>query len=284
MNKTITLFLLTICAFTACRHNSASYLDLIENDWKKDNLKGRVKKIENRYYGQNGLDRQLVLEYNEKGFKVREIDSFLVSGEKKLDFINYQYDTINNVTLITRFVNGAQEQQWQNKYDKTGNKIEAVNEATRTIYTYDKRNRMLEEMTYNLRDTSLKVKTVYEYLANGGKRSTYVDPSGLVRIETYEDDTMQMQKTCDQGGDLRKIRLHKKDTAGHIIYAEEKGPDNKLIAYSRNYYNQYNDHVMAISFMVKENWSDTLTMEYVYDNLGNFISVGSSWKREIIYW
>ncbi|THU39742.1 hypothetical protein FAM09_14710 [Niastella caeni] len=282
MQKVIIFSLLIILAFTACRHNNSNYLQLIENDWKKDNLKGRVKKIVNSYSDQNGLSTKLV-EYNEKGFKVREVDSFFVSGIKKVDVITYQYDTINDLTLIKRYVNGKQEQMWQKKYDQAGNLIETTVGVYRTIYTYDRKNRVLEELNYT--DTALMARTRYEYVSNGGKKSIYFDqPTGIKRIETYDDDTMRTEKIWDQGGDLRKIRLHKKDTAGHIIYAEEKDPDNKLLGYSRNYYNQYNDMVMMVNFDVKKNAFDTLVMKYTYDKTGNFIPADSTWKREITYW
>ena len=284
MHKAISFFLLVTCAFAACRQNNNNYLNLIENDWKKDKLKGRVKKIVKRdsVTGSSDLHSSIV-EYNEKGFLAQKVDSSIMPHKTMVVTYEYRYDTINNTTFVSILLNGVQQKQEQYEYDQAGNLVTVTRYFTKTKYTYDNKSRVLEELNYQGNELLTKVK--YEYLANGDQKETLIEATtGIIRTEKVKNDTMEISKTWDQGGELRKIWLRKKDTAGHIIYAEEKDPDNKLVGYSRNYYNEFNDMVMSVNFEVKKNAFDTLAMKYTYDKFGNYTSVDGTWKREITYW
>jgi YD repeat-containing protein len=281
MNKNLITFLLTVCVLSACQHKS-NYLTLIENDWKKNGLKGRVKKFI-MYYDQD-LNRKKVFEYNEIGFLVRVVDSYLVQGKTLVDTIVYRYDTINNITFKIPVLKGEEIIMGQEKYkyDAAGNLVEVIKTPGRTTYTYDNKNRVLEVVNY-LNDLQYS-NTRYEYLGSGDTRSTYFDqPSGLKKFEVIENDTMKTDKAWDQGH-LKEILLYKKDKAGNDIYWERRTGDSILEDYARTYYNEHNQMVMSIYSDVKRNVFDTTVNKHTYDKFGNHTSTIGSWKREIIYW
>lgn len=281
MNKILIAFLLTICALSACRHKS-NYLTLIENDWKKNGLKGRVKKII-MYYDQDP-NRKKVIEYNEMGFLVRAVDSYLVQDKTIVDTIVYRYDTINNITFKIPVLKGEEIIMGQDKYkyDDAGKLVEVTKSPARTTYTYDNKKRVLEEVYY-MNEVQYS-NTRYEYLANGSKRTTYFDqPSGFKTTEVFENDTININKTWDKER-LKEILLCKKDKAGNEFYWERRNGDSTLEDYARTYYNEHNHMVMSIHFEVKKNAFDTVVNKFKYDKFGNQTSTIGSWKREIIYW
>jgi hypothetical protein len=279
MNKIISLLLVT-CAFTACRHSNTSYLSLIENDWKKAELKGRVKVVNNL-----SDNRRVIYEYNTEGFLVRNIDSNFQT--EVVNSCSYKYDLSENTTYATRSEDGKPMWEDISKYDDKGNLIEVNSSGiSKWIYTYDDKNRKKEKQVFG--DGILSSKEIWEYKPDGSTASVELDEQKhYKKSETIDTDSSSVLSLYDTTGNKRAMWVFKKDKAGKTVYHEvwEQG---KLSNYSKHFYNQYGDEVMIIAFSTNKNQTDTLTWEYTYDKMGNWKSVKSSKygtnNREVTYW
>jgi hypothetical protein len=285
MQKILIFFLWIICAATACKHANPGYLDLIDNDWKNDRLKGRVKKIVETYYLSSGPYGQLATEYNERGFISRKVSKSLKPGENMVSEYVYSYDTINNVTTVSWLVNGEKTQWELYYYDQHGKLqkyvtgVKGRENAKEWFYSYDQKGRPLDERYYG--DGNLIGTTGYEYLSDGSKKTTVYDGPNKKRSETIIKDTLEIEKRYDAGPPSTLIR---KNAAGLLIYMEIRDENGKPAKYLLYYYNQYNDHVMTISYSAENKKYDTLIIKYTYDKFGNYTRRDGACSRELTYW
>jgi YD repeat-containing protein len=272
--------LLSICA---CNTNHKNYLTLIENDWKKEALKGNVKIIVRTSDNKNGTTGPVTTEYNNKGFITKRREELQVNGVTYTTAYLYEYDTTHNCTYITQMINDEKKGQDVYKYDNQGNLVEIARSQSTSTYTYDKQNRMLEELNYT--GNNLFNKVTNQYLANGNKISDYIDGgTNTKKYETIENDTQKIYQSFEPTGALISTWLYKKDAKGNIIYTEERDAANKVEGYTHNYFNQYNDEVQSITFKTSTNKLDTLAFNYTYDAAGNWTRVAGVWTRQIMYW
>lgn len=279
MKKVIILSLLIACACTACRHNN--YLNLAENDWKKDELKGRVKKIVRASYDHDALDALRVVEYNDKGFLVRKKDSTVT--RKWVDITTYLYDTVGNTMTATRIVNDSIKKVEYYEYDQNGNLLEVKRSTSKATYSYDDRNRMVKEENYAA--GSLYSRITWEYKPDGSIFSERFDgATGRKESETFKNDSLEIYKSFDDAGKVKETRLSRMDKAGNRVYGEARDKQGKLDQYSNIYYDQFNNRIKSISFNAEKNAFDTLTTDYTYDKMGNWTTIKGLWSREITYW
>ena len=278
MNKIISLLLVT-CAFSACKPKN-NYLNLIENDLKKANLKGRVKKVVSNLSD----NRRFIYEYNTEGFLVRTIDSNFQT--EVVNVCDYKYDFSENTTYATRSEDGKPMWEDISKYDDKGNLVEVNSSGiSKWIYTYDDKNRKKEKRAFG--GGVLGSKESWEYKPDGSSVSVEFDEQKhYKKSEIIETDSSSVLSLFDTTGITRAMWVYKKDKAGKTVYHEvwEYG---KLSNWSKHFYNQYGDEVMIIAFSTNENKTDTLASEYTYDKMGNWKSVKGKYgtnNREVTYW
>jgi hypothetical protein len=284
MTKAISFFLLVTCAFTACRHNNGNYLNLIENDWKKDKLKGRVKKIVKRdsVTGSSDLHSSIV-EYNEKGFIAQKVDSSIMPHRTMVVTYVYRYDTINNTTFVSILLNGVQQKQEQYVYDQAGNLVEEIRSMSKTTYSYDDKGRVVKKENYAL--GALNDTKISEYRPDGSSITVYTDEvTKRKKSETFTTDSVEIYKSFDVDGKVRSTWLYRRDKAGNLLYSEGRNGDGTLDSYTKRFYNQYNDDTMAITFSSHSNIFDTINTKFTYDKTGNWTKVKGTLTREITYW
>ena len=276
MNKFVVFLLLTGCLFTACRHRN--FLNVVDNDWKKNNLKGRVKKIVNVRYFEGGPEQEIE-EFNEQGFLVRSI--YTVASKNKIDSTLYEYDSTLNTKIVRWTKVDGQRTKSYYDYDRNGNLETEECDAVRKTYTYDDSNRLVENKVYI--NGSLYDKTTSEYKSDGSMFSiTTNGKTGLKTVETTKKDSVEFRTHFDDKGAVRDTDLFKMDKAGHLLYwkNEEKG----AIRYTNYYYNDFKDQIMEVSFESGKNSTDTTVYTYTYDKTGNWIQKKGKCDRQITYW
>jgi hypothetical protein len=278
MQKFLILLLLVICTVFACKQPvPVSYLDLADSDWKKGNLKGRIKKMVETKYMPGVPYQQSVIEYNERGFIVHKTSSSQQADGRSVTVYVYRYDTSLNYTEIIKKVNSVQVQRELFHYDKNGKldeysvgKTGDTYVSNATTYTYDQQGRLLNERNYYYGASTGWIRN--EYLADGSTKKTYFDDKEQQTLQRIEKDTIKIEEG-----------LATKYEADKMIYVEEKDANNKLKRYYY-YYNQYNDHVMTISNSAESKKYDTLIIKYTYDKFGNYMRRDSTCNRELTYY
>jgi hypothetical protein len=270
------LILLACCLFPACRHKN--YLTVIENDWKKNNLKGRVKKIINVRYFESGPEQEIE-EFNEQGFLVRSIYS--VASKNKVDPTFYEYDTTGNTKIVTwTKVDGVRTKSYYD-YDENGNLVTEECDAVRKTYSFDDSNRLVEDKVYI--NGSLYDKTISKYKQDGSMVSVTTDGrTGRKTVETSKNDSVEFRTHFDDKGGVEYTDLFKYDKAGNLLYGKSEGKDRMF--YTSYYYNDHNDVIMEVKFDSKKNSSDTTVYTYTYDKTGNWIEKKGKCDRQITYW
>jgi hypothetical protein len=274
--RILLLIFLTSCFFPACRHNN--YLKVIKTDWKKDNLKGRVKKIESVRYFESGPEREIE-EFNEQGFLIRRLYGSLKN--KKLDPTYYQYDITSNTTIVSwTSINGQRTKSYY-EYDDKGNLVEDRSGEVIKKYSYDDSNRVVEEKVFI--NGSLYDKTVSEYKPDGSMVSITTDGrTGRKTGETTKNDSVEFRKHFDDKGAVENTDLFKFDKAGKLLYG--KGEIKDWMFYTNYYYNDHSDVIMEVSFDSRKNATDTIVYTYTYDKTGNWIQKKGKCDRQITYW
>ncbi|MFK8271821.1 hypothetical protein [Capnocytophaga stomatis] len=172
--KKIILLAITAISLIGCNSNKEN------NDWKRDNLKGRVKSINIRFYeaiekfgqiekGERFEQDELnkFTRYNKEGNKEEEI--FYNRDESLKGTVKYKYDNKGNTSeLIFYFNDGTSLLGTKYKYDEKGNKIEENNYQTdgeidsKVTFLYDNKNNLIEKNEY-MSDGSLKYRWKYTY-------------------------------------------------------------------------------------------------------------------------
>ncbi|CEN52128.1 conserved exported hypothetical protein [Capnocytophaga canimorsus] len=143
--KKIILLVITAISLIGCNLNKEN------NDWKRDNLKGKVKSVrETPYY--------VVEKFGE--IQKGRIKSFITS---------YIYNEQGNLIEANRYnSDGNLYGKWTYKYDTNGNRIEANSYNSdgslsgKTAFKYDTNGNRIEANRYNS-DGSLYATDIYTY-------------------------------------------------------------------------------------------------------------------------
>jgi hypothetical protein len=298
MNKLLIIVLLLTGAL--CQAQDKNYLSLIKNDWEKYELKGKVKRVVRREYV-NGFNNMVIdAEFNERGFLISKVATELNATDTSKQFVivsTVTYDTIKNSTRITETVQGVKSEEDTYEYDATG-KLLKINytsftegsrllkiapKVTTTKYSYDEKNRLLQEM--NFAGTALINTISWEYLPDGNKRSTYRDGKKMQKnTEVTECDTLKVAKTFEADEKPESIWVYRKDAHGNIFYSEGREINGKLISHTNFYFDQYNSVVKSVNYWTATKKTRTSYSEYTYAEVGNITSMNDSWDREITYW
>jgi hypothetical protein len=281
MNKFLIVVLLLVCS-SGTRHQN-NYLNQIQNDWKKDKLKGRVKQVVEKELVDNGTVVSTVKKvFSAKGFLVIKTEHKKVFGkELNYEYI-YSYDTSKAITRIQQTFNGKKGPDVLYYYDSHGNLVRDACSPRNTLYKYDENNRLIQKLDYM--NQTLTYKTISEYLQNGDRKDTHIwEEKKEKMMETIENDSVTTYRFFDDGV-LNYISISKRDASGNIIYKCEKKPDNTVVGYGHSYYNRYNDKVMDVYRAGETNRADTTRYSYKYDKTGNWTRFDKKKVREITYW
>ncbi|MFJ1435169.1 hypothetical protein ACILFN_07460, partial [Capnocytophaga canimorsus] len=172
--KKIILLVITAISLIGCNLNKEN------NDWKRDNLKGKVKSVrETPYY--------VVEKFGE--IQKGRIKSFITS---------YIYNEQGNLIEDNRYnSDGSLSRKTACKYDTNGNRIEENwynsdgSLSWKTAFKYDTNGNLIEANSYNS-DGSLSGKTACKYDTNGNliEANGYNSDGSLYAtdIYTYEYD------------------------------------------------------------------------------------------------
>jgi YD repeat-containing protein len=271
------LFALVLIFLYACSSPHVnSYLNLIENDWKKDKLKGKVKTILTTNYSDGAVFSIMRSVYNEKGFLVSNIEKLASTY-----VYAYRYDTINSITHMEMMINGEDTSVQQYYYDAKGNLLRVERDGTRTRYKYDEKNRMVEKLDF-LGD-SLDYRGTWEYLPDGNRRQFWFDSKNVKKAEILINDSVSIY-TAFNNGEVGSGTLERKDASGNIIYKQNRLADGSVTNYTKYYYDSFNNEVMSIYFPGEKKKPDTTITNYEYDKTGNWIKFNKTSVREISYW
>ena len=156
------------------------------NDWQKEELKGKVKSIKEIQY--RAWDTTGMLEkgeiwyngyriYNEKGNLI-EKNEYKANDSLRSKTI-YKYDNNGKKTEWTYYTyDNSIEIMLNNKYDKKGNCIEVNNYYSngslkyKQIYKYDNKGNKIEYEDY-YPDSSMCSKTIYKYFDKGRREEIF---------------------------------------------------------------------------------------------------------------
>jgi YD repeat-containing protein len=279
--KIILSLTLATCLLTACRPKN-NYLHVIDNDWKIERLKGRVKSIfatiQYDFY-----TRKSFKEFDKNGFLVNRVDSIYGSSNYYYNY-RYNYDTVNRTTVITEIESNGQSKLEENKYDDVGNLLANTHGGGTWEYKYDSKRRKVKEWVYDGKD--LRSKYEIEYKPDGSSIS--IRYNGETGLKTNEETTKERESvdlSLDEAGNVIAKWVVRTDTVKNTTVVEgwERG---KLILKTKHWYNEFRDEIKEIKLNIEKNRYDTLVSEYTYDKMGNWTNIkGSrSESREIIYW
>lgn len=272
----ITLTIMFIC--TSCTSN------LLENDLKKAELKGKVKSIKTTEY--NAVERfgELVKDksgetsiriYNQEGMIIERSEYF---SNGSLNYkLKYSYDEKGNITDES-YEDKSYSSKAKYTYDKNGNLIEkSAYDANgdlkgRAKYTYDENGNMIESSLYGS-EGSEKAKYSYDKKGNkvegnyynldgkfSGKSKTAYDKKGNIIENSYyygEELSYKTTFSYDKKGNM---------TAEETQYSYNEELDYQPYNYRRYVYDE-KGHIIEYSIKIEGREEGKLS----YDKKGNLI-------------
>jgi hypothetical protein len=299
MNKLFVMLLLLAGVAGYGQHKN--YLTVIGNDWKKNGLNGRVKKIINVDSVSKGSGTVTETEFNEQGFtigKIYTITRLADSGKKFVTASTITYDTIRNITRVEGFIQGEKSEEDTYEYNANGQLIKVTYtslnkkgqlllktfpDITTKKIIYDKKNRLLKEM--NFAGDSLLNRTDWEYLPDGNRRSTYRDGKRMLKkSEITECDTLRTEIRFDAGEKPERVWVYRKDAHGNVFYFQSSFFNGKLISHGNDYYDDHNNGIKSEYYLGDQKTPETTFTWYRYDSLGNWTRMKGGFSRQIIYW
>ncbi|MDY3547263.1 hypothetical protein PG291_01410 [Riemerella anatipestifer] len=215
-----------------------------ETDWKKDELKGKVKSC---FQG----DFELVKKFGNieqgpfiEGFEKRydEYGNIIENnweneyGRNSKIKVIYKYDDNENIIEANRYDRSSLDGKYIFKYDGYGNKIENNwydkngNLEGKYIYNYDEYGNKIEEIAY-FGSGSLAYKYIYKYDDNGNiiESNKYVERKGDEILDStiiyeYDDNGNIIEESKYSGyGSLYYKNIYKYDEHGNIIESNKDG-------------------------------------------------------------
>jgi YD repeat-containing protein len=246
----------------------SSELAALKNDWKKMELKGKVKSItEDHCLLRKGSDQpdkpckdHIVYQFNEFGFLVSKLTSVSdLSGQIE----KYIYDSTGQHAIQVEMPCSKKEfcRSTVCKYDERGNRVEELSKQDgkdhwKYIYQFDEKDRMIGFEGFAL--------------AEGGHRAVTV-------TQTYDD----------RGNALKQILIHKEDTS-ITAHRYEYDKLNRVIEKVTRYHSKtfkynktteykYNSSGQVVEEFEKE--SPPLKITITYDKHGNWVKKLSKYQN-----
>ncbi len=248
-----------------------------ENDWTKENLKGKVKSYTNRTY--KTLERFGNVEIGER------TSSMGFDDQKKFDEKGYLIESNKYLDDGTLFF------CYKNKYDDVGNMTELICYDTEGIltfrekYEYDSKGNLIEKNNYNP-SGRLFDKIIYEYDKNGNlvEESTYYEFSESPFFSTtydYDDRGNRIEESRYFYGKYKKPRLEdlyrfKYNESGYLVEKHIYDTNKKLQLIIRYSYNEKGDLTEEYDCEADGGIIGMNSYSYNYDEKGN-------WKSRIRY-
>lgn len=249
-----------------------------KSDLEKDNIKGKVKYIEESTYFPKGLfcngkEMDIHREY--------KITKFNRDGNIEHEIIRGYHDYNRRITplktIIYKYNSRGQKQEcFELKdsivindkyiYDSIGNLIEKASYdrlqelILRIIYRYDSKNNLVEIYRYWNKSDSLTRRYVFKYNDSIAEKIHYVfNDKGQVIMESY--NYFFTEGDCDH---------YKYDSKGNQISLISYS-NNKIYYRSERKYDDNNNLIEKRSYDSKDSLSLKHTMEYKYDKRSNWI-------------
>lgn len=258
-----------------------------ENDWKKNNLYGKVKSVREISYEAVEKDGKIQKGaicvsfcanshsfYNSKGNLLEQI---LYIEEKLFLTIHYQYDN-KGYKMEENFYDEQDEHSFKIvfEYDKNGNLITESSFFfpdgylnNKLTYRYDEKGRKIERKN---RDNN-KYET-YQYNGNlTEKKEYYPDGSlSLQRIYQYDHKGNLTEETInDANGDLHQKNTYKYDRKGRKTERSQYNSEAILHTHHTFKYNTQGNLTEEKQCNPKNNHCTIHTFQYQYDPQGNWI-------------
>lgn len=266
--KFISIFFAILIALSCSNHK-------VKNDWKRENLQGKVMTFSEFSYKAESRFGNI-----EKGDREREPGTgfdFKIRFNQKGNIIEkneYFYALNRNLGSVIKY-----------KYGQEGNKIEEEiygsdgNLNFKTTYKYNQKENIIEENTYNSNGT-LYFRKTYKYDQKENmieEYTTYVSNSTLNSHKTYKYDEKGRvidEKTNASNSTLNSSKTYKYDQMGNMI--EENYTEANLNYKVTYQYDQKGNQNEKNLYHKYDFLNYKQTYQIVYDKQGN-------WTKKIIF-
>lgn len=240
--KKIILLVITAISLIGCNLNKEN------NDWRRDNLKNRVKSINLRFYeaiekfGQIEKGKRLEQDelnkftrYNKEGNKEEEI--FYNRDESLKGTVKYKHDNKGNTSEAVYYTNDvAFIINLRNKYGHE--KSEDSLYVLKTKYKYDEKGNKVEENNYQTDgEIYSKVTFLYDNKNNLIEANKYISDGslGLKWKYTYNKGLKTEVKVYGSNGDFRGQITFLYDEKGYVLEENRKGKNYEMRIVYKDY-------------------------------------------------
>ena len=264
-----------------------------KNDLDISSLKGNVKYVEqSNYYPKE---------------KVITDDSvFYKPAHRQYSIIKYNKDGNIDHAIIKGqaygFGSKIQLEQWINKYNEKGNKIESncLQEGVYGInykYDYDEQGNMIKESSF-IKNNSPGQSSIYKYDSKGNNidMSCFDEKDQFLFRDTYEYDSIGniiKQNSFGKNNEFDGYNIYKYDKKGNKIERNYYNKNDSLGA--RNYYkyDKQGNKIEEKNYKTNGDLREINTYKYKYDKKFNWIEKKSIYgnnnanvtiKRKIVYY
>ena len=268
------------------------------NDWLLDELKGKVKRIEETVQNFDTVNsdkpsiKQTTKIYNENGYLIAEEnnkrDSILYQRN------NYFYNDSNQLIAWERYNSDSSLDLHYIFYNfnKHGQQTEALQVLGKDSYTtkwkniYDKKGNLIEYLEYNS-DNSIRINKTYKFNRKGQviswrnyNKESQLSFRGKKRYDFRGN--LKKSKWFDSGKHVYGSVSYKFNKNGNLIknFVRYKG---KLRYTFRYVYDNFGNLIQSNKYGIETKTSDIFVFEFTYDSAGNWIKKTESRNNRIYY-